>query len=630
MEHLYLTKIICFITFKVVNLQYEKKTRNMNQLIIDLFNKAIPTTHKLNFGSVNKESTKLGYIVHPDVCNPDVVKWLDKQRFNPNSTFYKNWNDIVSKNRLELFLDQIKHYASTYGTGFTGDVYLPEGSLEIPNITEFKVITPITKEEVISRCENMLFSGIALKEETMKNVLDILNWLNHKIDVDKVKNKEAKMILCKNYNLLPSDATELVRYLVYLHTNSTLLIKSPDVIKTISANRINITKIVNQFGEEKLASVFFRFKPIFLAFKKYHANAKLINKLRRLANKFHKPMAEGFFETLLSNKENVYQLENRLKTINNFKKISLLQTINVRLKELGDKVYLVRNQKIFIKPDQNYKYTDTDYLKVVYSIIYEDLVNSLREKACKIRLPQGVNLTLPTSEKSFIGNYPIGSSFDFSDSDNIIGINWREEDGASDLDLSLTQIDGKKYGWNAAYTNENNSIIYSGDMTSANPESTELFYAKNGVKPCIVKVNLFRGYDKSKFKFFIAKEKITGNNFRNHMVNPNNILITVDCEMDSKEKTLGVVGDNKFILAQFRSGKGAVSGDSVTNRYTEYAMNTLDTYVDMRKVLTDAGFTFVEKESEAEIDLTKLSKDSLIDLFDKNKKVELNKVAEVA
>lgn len=602
----------------------------MNHLVIALFNKAIPSTEKINFSEVNKVATKLGYIVHPDVCNREVLNWLNNQKFNPNSTFYKSWNDVIVKSRWELYLDQIKHYASTYGTDFEGEVYSPEGTMEIPKFTDFKVITPITKEEVIARCEGMLFSGIALKEETMKSILDILTWLNHKIDVDKVRNKEAKMILCKTYNLLPSDATELVRYLVYLHTDKTLLIKSSEVIKMIAAKHIDITKIVKSFGEEKLASVFFRFKPIFLAFKKNHKNRFLINKLRRFANKFHKPMADGFFETLLSNKENVYQLEGRLKTITNFKKIGLLQTINVRLKELGERVYLVRNQKIFIKTDQNYKYTDTDYLKVVYSIIYEDLVNSMKEKACKVRLPQGINLTLPTSEKSFIGNFPIGTSFDFGDSDNILGIYWRGEDGASDLDLKRIDIDGTQYGWNAAYKNANNSLIFSGDMTSANPEATELFYAKSGVQPSILKVNLFSGAINSKFKFFIAKEKITGTNFRNYMVNPNNILFSVDCVMDSQEKTLGVAGDNKFILAQFRSGKGRVAGDSVTNKYTDYAMNTLDTYVDMRKVLTDAGFTFVEKESEADIDLTKLSKDSLIDLFDKNKKVEVKKVAEVA
>jgi hypothetical protein len=413
---------------------------------------------------------------------------------------------------------------------------------------------------------------------------------------------------------------------VYLHTDKTLLIKSKEVIKQIESTHIDIKKIVNSFGEEKLASVFFRYKPIFLAFKKNQMNKKLINKLRRLANKFHKPMADGFFETLLSNKENVFQLENRLKTINNFKKVSLLQTINVRLKELGDRVFLVRNQKIFIKTDQNYKYTDTEYLKIVYSIIYDNLINSLKEKACKIKLPQGVNLTLPTSEKSFIGNYPIGTSFDFSDSDNIVGIYWRGEDGASDLDLKRIDIDGKQYGWNASYKNIDNSIVFSGDMRSAYPEATELFYAKNGVVPSMFKVNTYRGLPNSKFKFFIAKEKIEKSNFHNYMVNPNNILFTIDCEMDSSEKILGVAGENKFILAQFRSGKGRIAYTSVTDRYTDYAMKTLDTYLDMRKVLSDAGFTFVEKETEAEIDLTKLSKDSLIDLINK---VETKKVVGV-
>ena len=234
----------------------------------------------------------------------------------------------------------------------------------------------------------------------------------------------------------------------------------------------------------------------------------------------------------------------------------------------------------------------------------------------------GVNLTLPTSEKSFIGNYPLGTSFDFSDSDCVFGIHWRGDDGAQDLDLKLIDIDGKQYGWNAAYKNADNSIIFSGDMTSAHPEATELFYAAKGFKPSIVKVNLFNGEKDSKFKFFIANEKMKirkgdgyyGSHNVDHMVDPNNIIVNVDCQMDSNEKTLGVITDNKFVLAQFRTGKGIVAGNSVTNLYTEHALHTLDCYVSLNKLLTDAGFTFTEG-NDAKIDLTELSKDTLMELL---------------
>jgi hypothetical protein len=139
-----------------------------------------------------------------------------------------------------------------------------------------------------------------------------------------------------------------------------------------------------------------------------------------------------------------------------------------------------------------------------------------------------------------------------------------------------------------------------------------VFYTSKGFRPAIVKVNLFNGQPNSKFKFFLAKEKIVDMK-RNYMVNPNNIVINVDCEMDSQEKMLGVITDKKFILAHFRTGKGRVAYSSVTDLYTEYALKTLDCYVSLEKLLSDAGFEITDKNPK--IDLTELSKDTLIDLI---------------
>jgi hypothetical protein len=153
-------------------------------------------------------------------------------------------------------------------------------------------------------------------------------------------------------------------------------------------------------------------------------------------------------------------------------------------------------------------------------------------------------------------------------------------------------------------------------MTSANPEATELFYTTKGFSPAIVKVNLYNGAHNSKFKFFLAKEKITKIE-RNYMVNPESIVVNVDCQMDSKEKSVGVITDNKFILAHFRTGKCRVAGESVTNLYTDYALKTLDCYLSLEKLLKDAGFVITN--DKAAIDLSELSKDTLITLLSKEK-----------
>lgn len=581
----------------------------MNEKILKLFGKAISTADKIPFEQMFKAAVKLGYLVHPDICQGDVLLWLNNQKFNPNSTFYKSWNDIVSKNRIELLVEQVIHYFSTYGTDFTGTPYIPNNTPAEIDITNYKTILPITEQEVISRCEKMFFSGIALKQETIEDVLSIFDALNYNIEVEKVKNREAKMFLFDKLNQLPVASVEMIRFLIYKATGSSLLIKSKETFEAISNSKLDVTDYINNYGYEKLASVFLRYKPIFLAFRKNEKNKSCINKLRKLAVQHHKPIGKPFIETILSDINTIAALPEKLKHINNFKKILLLQAINVRKKSLNTRAFIIRNQKLFVKEESiNYE----KHYDIVYAIIYNSLIENLKRKACKISLPEGVTLTLPTSEKSFIGNYPLGTSFDLSKHDTIIGINWRKEDGADDLDLSLVDITGNRIGWNAAYYNTNKSLVYSGDMTSADPEATELIYASKGFDAGIVKVNLYRGEARSKLKLFVAKEKITDMQ-KNYMVNPNNVLFTIDSEMDSREKSFAVLSNDKMILAQFKTGKGRVSGNSVTNKYTEYALETSDCYLSLSKVLSDAGFEITNKSPQ--IDLRELSKDALINLI---------------
>jgi hypothetical protein len=240
------------------------------------------------------------------------------------------------------------------------------------------------------------------------------------------------------------------------------------------------------------------------------------------------------------------------------------------------------------------------------------LVSSLAKKATTIKIPNGISIKLPATAKSFIGNYPLGTSFDFSGCDNIVGINWKEGDGAHDLDLSLMSIDGTKYGWNAQYTNENNSIVYSGDMTYASPEATELFYTKSNFNPSLVRVNLYNGRIGSKFKFFLAKEPIDIMK-QNYMVNPNNVCINVEVECKSRETILGVLTGSEFILAQFRTGSKIISDVTITDLYTEHALSTVGCFLDLSAVLNDAGF--IIDNIKPEIDFTDLSKDTIIALL---------------
>lgn len=581
---------------------------------LKLFGKSfVSHNDAINYAELQMEAMKVGYLVHPDCANLSTYNFIKSKAINYNSTFYKTIKDITSKSRFELLIDQIIHYCSTYGTNFESQPYIPNSNNQVDiKFTDYKVILPITNEEAIERCNKMLQSGIALSQETIEDILIIFDELNYSPNIDLIKNKECKMILCDKTNQIPTNNIEMLRLLVYKSTGKTLLIKNKESLFEIR-HRTNdfFSKDVKKFGLEKMSEIFFRFKPIFLTFGKTSSmNKEVVNKLRRLADKHHKPMQIGFFESLLSKPESIVELPNKLESISNFKKVQILETINIRKKQLSLRAFSIRNGKLFMKEEQLNK--NIKHYDIIYAIVYQSLITSLSKKKCSIKFSDVINLTIPTTEKSFIGNYPLGTSFNIGSSNAIVGIHWMGVDGANDLDLSIVNIDGKKFGWNASYYNSNKSIIYSGDMTSANPEAVELYYASNGFTPGIVKVNLYSGQDNSKFKLFFAIEKIESMK-KNYMVDPNNVLFTIDSTMDSKEKSLGVLKEDKFILAQFRTGKGRVSGDSVTNKYTDYAIETLDCYLDLKKVLLDAGFTIDNKNPN--LDLSNVDKDSLISLF---------------
>ena len=171
----------------------------MQTALIDYFKKGIVSSDKSDnrdFAAINKKAVKLGYIISPECCNKFVDEWLDTLTANYNSTFYKEWNDVISKSRFELFVDQIRHYSSTYGKLEKGEEpvgngWTPNDGGITPRFEDLKVIEPITKEELAGKCFDVLKSGIALKDSTMKVLCDF--WYDVRVkDVDW-----KKKLLCQ-------------------------------------------------------------------------------------------------------------------------------------------------------------------------------------------------------------------------------------------------------------------------------------------------------------------------------------------------------------------------------------------------------------------------------------------------
>ena len=563
----------------------EPKKRKL--AILHLFNKALLEKTRSDDYYIN-ELLKIGVICSPFSDFEVVFQYVREKRFNPNATFYKTVDDVTDKTRFELFIDQLFHYCSTYGTDFQGKPFIVN---DTPiDISQTVFIGTITEEEAVERCQNMLYSGIALSQETIENILTVLAG---NFDVDRIKNKEALCLICVQKEIYPRSAEEIVRILVYKATGKTLLIKDKMTLKGVSESNVIIPIAL----AEKLSEVFHRFKDIFISFKNNPLNKRTVNKIRKLAKTNHKPFVPAFWSTVLSEPKDFSTIETKLDELNNFRKISLLNAILQTIyNDSNVKPYVIRNGKLWIEtPVETIEEKRLAYLRQVFDMIYQSLLCSLVKNKCEIVLPERLTVTAPASEKSFMGEIPLYSYVSLHD-DAVIGINWKGIDGADDLDLSMIDLAGHKIGWNSDYyDDEKKSFVYSGDMASANPEATELLYRKEeSDAEGIVRVNPYRSAKDAKYKVFFAQESMSKVD-RNYMVNPENIIYQYD-DTISEEKILGVFADNKFIFCNFRQQYKRVSEQSITDLQLQYLKRVHGHLLTLEQILTDASFTVTKSK----------------------------------
>jgi len=574
-----------------------------------------------------------------------------------NATFHKSWAKVKNASMEQLVMEQLVHYLTTYGFEALGiynedSVYIPKEKLEIPELKEgikLVVIKGYTEQEIKDKVIKLLQSGIALKEDTVKDVFTVAIEVGFKEkDIELVRNKEIKIAFYDHFGIVPNDPLEFLRYVIFKTTKSTLLIKNKMMISLIKAyfthNNINdgkdITKAFKTYVKDnslgRLAEIFYRFKPLFLAFRSNKEMKKIVNKIRRLAVEHHKPMQESYLNTITSQLKNniaidVKLLQEELDKVNIFRKIRLMYALKFRTIETDSILYKVRNGKSFAT---KFEFTNQDNAKRILDIVTKSIVNDMKSKVegKKVYIPKDVIYALPATEKQFTGNIPSGSCVKV-DKDMVFGVHWyNSPETRVDIDLSLLNIDGK-IGWNDRFRSSEDGdadILFSGDVTDApRPNgATELFYVQRQVKGAhMMMVNNytfnFGKYDEVSFDIIVGKEQVSNLN-RNYMVDPNNIVATVKSSMQDKQKMLGIIvtttKGNRFYFTESSLGNSIVS---TNNEYTEQAREFTLNYYEHAPTLNDllekAGCILVDDKSKCDIDLSieSLEKDKIISLISK-------------
>lgn len=559
-----------------------------------------------------------GFIITPNAlwAKDRIIKYYSEQLLSGkdlNKTFHKSWKKIKDSSRAELLVHQIMHYLTTYGSNFQAEIYIPQEVLKIPDTKlVYKVILAYSEEEMRSKCLNILRSGIALDGETVDDILSVLtDELNYTFTgKEGIKNKEALVKIAEDYGIYPDDPVEFLRYIIYRTTDLPLLIKNQAMIATIKRSSYNPSAAFKKYGLIRLAEIFNRFKPLFLAYK--GKCPKTINKISKLSKAHHKPLTQNALNLVTSRlltRDDTPWLENATL----FALFKALSACYSRARGQNTFAYRIRNGKSWVALGEPEKEVCELNLEKITLFMCEKY--SLEGK--KIFLPKNVSYALPTSEKMFVGNIPSGT--EFTAKKMAVGIYWENEWGARDLDLSGVNINGK-IGWNAAYKTPTASLMFSGDITNAPSGAVEYLYAKeNLAPPTMVLNNVYSGREDAGYKIIIGKgDKIS----KNYMMNPNNLFVDVKTSCVQTQMILGIFlqkeDKQSFTLLNFGAGSMHVGAYSNISRL--YIEALVQQYIDppsLEMAIKTLRGEIVDKREEADYDfsLDVLQKDSFTQIF---------------
>lgn len=597
-------------------------------------------------------ATKVGIIPQATVATVPVLNYIKSKEINPNSTFYKTWEDVTSKTRSELLFDQLAHYASTYGTNFEEKPFIVNDTPVDIMYDTYTVIKGVPRDEMLDTLTGMIYSGIALKSDLVKAVCEgIFYLMKHtaELDINKVKNQEALCIIANELGVYPFDSAMATRVVWNQLTSKTQIIQSRklyfDLVQsTMKGTALEVFKNFDENICTILASSYLRYKKMWHAVRKYcktngiNDGVVAINRISNIANRYHKPMKVGFWESITTRDFTDRQLDYELSKLDNpFKVVKLLEMILLRKKQEQNgtsRFFNIRNGNIWFDSSNEKSVVVSDKLDKVEDTLITLLINKLTEARKKdnpegltmIKFPTDIELVLPSSHKTFYGNYPFGSYMNLNNG-SVVGVYWKNSWGTRDFDLSFIDIDGNKTGWNKDYCRA--GITYSGDMTTAENGASEMIRFDKDVANGVVYLNRFNGQQLSKFVTFVGSksvDKCSRGSYSHkyevgqgldYMVNPNDIVIQADGCSYKQQQIIGLVNNSKLYMMMFNHTSSIVSK---TSDVFASLCDKVTAHIPMKLIFEAAGYVTEETEENKDqitkvIDLTDTTSSAIIDLM---------------
>lgn len=608
------------------------------------------------FFDVNQLTVPSGYVLAPELIEKladyelkslvgvELPNYFASQS-QWNRTFFEDWNQVKTISDPEAFVHQWLHYLTVFfkDVGFLNEDYIHIPKKEITesvpeNLTKLFVIKSITKEEVEQKIIDIVSSGAALSQETIDSILTIV-FKEVSVDLNNLfnvsKNREFSCILANKAGLVPKNPLHFIRQVFYVGTGSALVIKSKKALTQIAGNKEEIVnklllRYEQEYGLKGLTEIFFRYKEVFLALKGVGESSKIINKIRKLANKYHSPFNDSnYLNSVVSSIQrgefDFARFRESLDSVTPFRMVSLLNHFKICQNE--NKLYKIRNGKVWV--EEKYSFfplkAEADLWKakdLLTKKITELVSFNLRGKT--VYIPENVDYALPTSEKNFVGNIPEGSSFHFTKDENmIIGVHWFDiispdrDFGRTDLDLSCLDEE-EKIGWDAHRKSDNKAIWFSGDMTSApKPHGASEFFLMETPKKDTRQLFFLNHYTSRLNVNLTPYSYLIGVTDANKVESLNKEMIHLDQSLFQiqdtiyTERFLGILSRSKDGEKVFYVGQGTTGTDitvGVENPKTQILLKAVDLRLTSKETIKDilsngVDVAFTDSPENADINL---------------------------
>jgi hypothetical protein len=632
-----------------------------NAAIIDFGNDKAPMTRKDAMGLVNM-AIKHGIFLDPSFmlasyshARETVLEAIDMfgvDQAELDATLFGDWATLEEITDDVFYAIQFLHYVSTYGgvkaLANSGESFVVDPEREHGQDFEstleakkaFKTIEFVTAEQMSKKINDLLASGLAIDSNDLAQLFDDADRDNLKIRTKTIKNKEAKMYAIKFLGIVPENTAELMRYVLFLATGRTLLIKNEETFDALRLGlsgrpeiKTKVKDVIEDFGyvhEKELANDYFRYAEFFKILRyaipgmSTYTNylAKLNKKMRK--NGTYQPMrvnplavvTDPFFDGFSEGHLNYLYSQ---KPFPIFQVIRATNALHLSIERGSDytAAYRIRNGKTWIKDVKGQfsnGYGMNEYVKE------QQLFGMIRNQFERVngtknvfRIPRGVNYALPTSAKSFLGTMPLNTIFEIprtKDTAFVAGISWDKD---ADIDLSVTNTKGEHISWHTARRSDGiDELEHSGDMTRLNKDgyAAELVRFGANVNATAILSSILYWSDEPNIeqKFFVGTIDGTVQHGQ-PMANVNNILFSTKVPSSHQSQGLAVVQANddnlRVIVTNSRiGGSSLISSPEQSQALIKDLERQADTALSLRDLAMLVGARVIEDDEEVAEDET--------------------------